>query len=312
MIDAVMDKTNIKTAVFFSDVAGSSKLYKQLGDQAANAAISQCVAMMSAQVRRHGGVVVKTIGDEVMARFNSAYQASAAGIAIQQDANSDPDGLKIRIGAAYGMAILRNNDLFGEVVNDAAAVAKVAQAQQFLISEAFAADIKGEDDIVVHPFDKIKMKGSQQVSVIHRVDWEPQDITVNATQVINLGTMPFGFTPPHIDLEYQYRGSTVEKVSVTPKITPFSVGREPRICSLAMPTTFASRDHFHILHRRGKFILKDQSTNGTYVVENDADVIYLRREEMPLRGNGVISLGQSPDEAEHIVCFRIGAMQAFS
>ena len=312
MIDTVMDKTNIKTAVFFSDVAGSSKLYKQLGDQAANAAISQCVAMMSAQVRRHGGVVIKTIGDEVMARFNSAYQACAAGIAIQQDADSDPDGLRIRIGAAYGMAILRDNDVFGEVVNDAAAIAAVAQAQQFLISEAFAADLEGEDDIVIHPFDKIRMKGSQQVAVIHRVDWEPQDVTVNATQVIEIGTMPFGFAPPHIDLEYQYRGSTVEEVSVTTKITPFSVGREPRICSLAVPTTFASRDHFHILHRRGKFILKDQSTNGTYVVENDADVIYLRREEMPLRGNGIISLGQSPEEAEHIIRFHSAVAKAES
>jgi len=312
MIDTVMEKTNIKTAVFFSDVAGSSKLYKQLGDQAANAAISQCVSMMSAQVRRHGGVVVKTIGDEVMARFDATYQACAAGIAIQQDADSDPKGLKIRIGAAYGMAILRNNDVFGEVVNDAAAVAKVAQAQQFLISEAFAKDIEGRNDIVIHPFDKIKMKGSQQISVIHRVDWEPQDITVNATQVINLGTMPFGFAPPHIDLEYQFRGSKVKEVSVTPKITPFSVGREPRICSLGVPTTFASRDHFHILHRRGKFILKDQSTNGTYVAENGADAIYLRREEMPLRGNGIISLGQPPDEAEHIIRFQSAAVKAES
>jgi adenylate cyclase len=312
MIDTVMDKTNIKTAVFFSDVAGSSKLYKQLGDQAANAAISQCVAMMSAQVRRHQGVVVKTIGDEVMARFDSAYQACAAGIAIQQDAANDSDGLNIRIGAAYGMAILRNNDVFGEVVNDAAAVAKVAQAHQFLISEAFASVVAGEDDIVIHPFDKIKMKGSQQVSVIHRVDWEPQDVTVNATQVINLGTMPFGFAPPHIDLEYQYQGAKVEAVSVTPKITPFSVGREAKICSLGVPTTFASRDHFHILHQRGKFIIMDKSTNGTYVKEDGADLIYLRREEMPLRGNGIISLGQSPEEGEHIIRFQSAAAKTKS
>ena len=307
-----MDKTNINTAVFFSDVAGSSKLYKQLGDQAANAAISQCVAMMSEQVKRHGGVVVKTIGDEVMARFDTTYQACAAGIAIQQNADSDPKGLKIRIGAAYGTAILRSNDIFGEVVNDAAAVAKVAQANQFLISEAFATDVEGKDEIIIHSFDKIKMKGSQQVSVIHRVDWEPQDITVNATQVINIGTMEFSLAPPHIDLEYQFRGSKVEGVSVTPKITPFSVGREPKICSLGVPTTFASRDHFHILHRRGKFILMDHSTNGTYVVENGADVIYLRREEMPLRGNGIISMGQPPEEAEHIMHFNCAAAKAES
>ena len=305
-----MDKTNIETAVFFSDVAGSSKLYKQLGDQAANAAISQCVAMMSAEVRRHQGIVVKTIGDEVMARFDSAVKACAAGIAIQRSARSDPDGLDIRIGAAYGMAIFQNNDVFGEVVNDAAAVAKVAQAHQFLISEAFANKVKDEEDIIIHPFDRIKIKGGQQTSVIHRVDWEPQDITVDATQVINVGTIPFGMAPPHIDIKYRYQGNTVEEVSITPKVMPFSIGREPRICSLGVPTTFASRDHFHILHRRGKFIIKDQSTNGTYVKEEGADVIYLRREEMPLRGKGVISLGQPPREAEHLVHFECGTTKA--
>jgi len=304
MIDRVMNETNIKTAVFFSDVAGSSKLYKQLGDQAANAVISRCVAMMSEQVLRHQGIVVKTIGDEVMARFDSAYQACAAGVAIQQNSDNDPQGLNIRIGAAYGMAILKDDDVFGEVVNDAAAVAKVAQAHQFLISEAFGDEVKQEEDVVIHPFDKIKMKGSQQASTIYRVDWEPQDITMNATQVMNISTMPFGLTAPHIDLEYQYLGSTVNEVSVTPKTTPFSVGREPKICALAVPTTYASRDHFQILHRRGKFILKDQSTNGTYVKEDDDEAIYLRREEMPLRGNGIISLGQLTEEAEHIIRFR--------
>jgi adenylate cyclase len=312
MIDLMMDKTNIKTTVLFSDVAGSSKLYKQLGDQAANAAISQCVAMMSAQVKRHHGVVVKTIGDEVMARFDSAYQACAAGIAIQRKSDDDPDGLNIRIGAAYGAAILKNNDVFGEVVNDAAAVAKMAQAHQFLVSEALAEVVEVEEDIITHSFDKIKMKGGQQTSVIHRVDWEPQDITINATQVIEVGTLQQGLVAPHIDLEVHYKGKMVKEVSVTPKITPFSVGREPKVCSLGVPTTLASRDHFHILHRRGKFIIKDKSTNGTYVKEEGADVIYLRREEMPLRGIGIISMGQPPEEAELVVRFQCATAKAKS
>ncbi len=230
-----------------------------------------------------------------------------AGIAIQQDADNDPDGLKIRIGAAYGMAILRNGDVFGEVVNNAAAVAKVAQAHQFLISEAFADSLEGDDNIIVHPFNKIKMKGSQQVSVIHRVDWEPQDITVNATQVLDIRALKYSMAAPQIDLQIQCRGKTVKEVSVTPKTTPFSVGRELKTCSLAVPTSFASCEHFHILHWRGKFILKDQSSNGTYVKENSAEVIYLRREEMPLRGSGNISLGQESEEADLIVYFKCAA-----
>jgi len=305
MIARTMDKTSIKAAIIFSDVAGSSKLYKQLGDQEANAAISRCVEMMALEVKQHQGIVVKTIGDEVMARFESTAQACAAGIAIQQNSHADPNGLNIRIGAAYGSAILRNDDIFGEVVNDAAAVAKVAQAHQFLISEAFADSLKDlAEDITVHPFDKIKMKGSQHTTVIYRVDWEPQDITVNATQVIEIGALQYDHTTPQIDLVYEQQGSTMKTLSVTPKLAPFSVGREKKSCSLGIPTTFASREHFHIVYRRGKFLLKDHSTNGTYVQEGEAAAIYLRREEMPLRGSGIITMGQTPEEAEHLLRYQ--------
>ncbi len=305
MLIGIMDKRNIKTAIVFSDIAGSSKLYKVFGDQKANAAISECVAMMAREVKRHQGIVVKTIGDEVMARFKSADQACAAGCAIQLNSYNDPHGLSIRIGAAYGSAILNDSDVFGEVVNDAAAIAKVAKAHQLLVSQEFTDELNNSgDEFTVHRFDKIVMKGSQQATVIHRVEWEPQDITVNATQVIDIGTMQLDLVAPQIDLAYLHLDNIVESLSITPKITPVSVGRDSRKCSLGIPTTFASRDHFHIDHHRGKFIVKDHSTNGTYVKEDGAEAVYLRREEMPLRGNGVISMGQVPEESEHIIRFQ--------
>lgn len=306
-----MDKSNINAAIVFSDVVGSSQLYKHLGDDKANAAISRCVGMMSEQVRQHKGVVVKTIGDEVMARFEWADQACAAGIAIQLNAHNDADGLNIRIGAAYGTAILKDNDVFGEVVNDAAAIARVAKAHQFLVSQAFANEVGDiNDTFTVHPFDKIAMKGSQQVSVIHRVDWEPPDVTLNSTQVIEASALRQDMKIPQIDLTYLKQGSIVESHSVKPKNTPFSVGREQQTCTLAVPTTFASREHFHIEHRRGKFILIDRSTNGTYVREDDTEAVYLRREEMPLRGSGVISMGELPAEAEHVIRFMCASADA--
>ncbi len=306
-----MDKSELSTAVVFSDVVGSSKLYKQLGDREANAAISNCVAMMADEVRRHQGVVVKTIGDEVMARFESVRSACIAGIAIQQNSHSEANSLDIRIGASYGPAILENDDVFGEVVNDAAAVSRVAQAHQFLISQGFVDQLEAcGQDFAVHPFDKIAMKGSRQTSVIHRIDWEPQDITVNATQVIDLGTLRHNLVVPQIDLQYLHQGAVIENLSVTPKSTPFSIGRESKKCSLGVPTTFASRDHFHIEHRRGKFIVKDHSTNGTYVKEDGAEVVYLRREEMPLRGGGVITMGQTPEDAEHHIRFQCAQLDS--
>ena len=44
--------------------------------------------------------------------------------------------------------------------------------------------------------------------------------------------------------------------------------------------------------RRGKFVIIDQGTNGTYVGTNSGQEVYLRREEFILHGAGRFSLGK--------------------
>jgi adenylate cyclase len=58
-------------------------------------------------------------------------------------------------------------------------------------------------------------------------------------------------------------------------------------------TSLVSRVHARIEWRRGKFVLIDQSTNGTFVKPQGGQEVYLRREEMPLVGRGCISLGEN-------------------
>ena len=62
----------------------------------------------------------------------------------------------------------------------------------------------------------------------------------------------------------------------------------------------ASRLHARIERRRDKFVLIDQSTNGTYVTLEGEKEILLRREELILRGRGHISFGHTyqPEPAE--------------
>ena len=69
--------------------------------------------------------------------------------------------------------------------------------------------------------------------------------------------------------------------------------------------TMASREHARIECRRDKFVLTDQSTNGTYVVTADGPA-YLRREETTLTGEGKISFGRELAEAEEVVNFTCG------
>ena len=68
----------------------------------------------------------------------------------------------------------------------------------------------------------------------------------------------------------------------------------------------ASRSHGRIELRRDKFMLVDQSTNGTYVTFQGEGEFALKREETFLRNRGRISFGHPwADDKSEVVEFEI-------
>ena len=65
--------------VLFADLRGSTSMYETLGNAEATTVVTQSVALLARIVEEHGGQVVKTLGDGLMAIFpapSSAVQAS--------------------------------------------------------------------------------------------------------------------------------------------------------------------------------------------------------------------------------------------
>ena len=82
-------------------------------------------------------------------------------------------------------------------------------------------------------------------------------------------------------------------------------------CDLIVKGDLISRYHSKIEHRRGKFIITDQSTNGTFIKTSGGQIIFLRREEFTLFGSGFISLGRKVNLADDniIHLFKEAAME---
>ena len=55
--------------------------------------------------------------------------------------------------------------------------------------------------------------------------------------------------------------------------------------------------------RRGKFILIDQSTNGTFIQRGSGEKQFIRRDSTELRGDGVIGLGKEADASAPLAIF---------
>jgi len=278
-------------AIIFADIAGSSALYKRLGNREAKQVIDAALSMMTATTREHGGSLVKTLGDEIMARFEQPEAACLAAQAMQQEAHAS--GLALHIGLAYGRALLDSGDVFGDTVNQAAFIVQVARAHQILVTESLVQALSERLRRDCHPFDWVAVKGERERSLIYRLEWEglSQSQSQSATRVMSIQTIDQALDQEKLVLS---QGDT--SWDIGPVQTPYIIGRERARVHLLIDSRLASRDHCHILFRRGKFVLWDHSTNGTFVYPDELPEVYLRREELPLVGSGVIALGQPKDQ----------------
>jgi adenylate cyclase len=281
---------NAQQAIMFADVSGSSALYKFMGNQEAKALVDNAVSFMASSTIVHEGTVIKTIGDEIMARFDSADAACEAATAMQQRSSREfaDIGLGIRIGIAFGDTVITPNDAFGDTVNDAAHVARIARANQIVLTQGVVDQLNSSILPQCQLFDRINIKGENHKTTIYRLAWEVSGQQDCATQVMAVQDVTRFVA--NFQLSLRLHDQVIE---LLPDQTPFSIGRDASKVNLFFDNLHCSREHCHIEFRRGKYVLIDHSTNGTYVCEDDKTPIYLRREETTLQGCGVIGIGQA-------------------
>jgi hypothetical protein len=281
----------------FADVAGSTAMYENMGDEAARERISKALDALISITRRYSGNLVKTIGDEILVYFTDTDKAIFAAQAIQEtmedDRSPETIGVSIRIGMQQGSAILEKNDIFGDTVNVAARVASMAKGRQILCTHEVAILIKNEElSAKMRPYDRLRIKGRNEHLDVYLVAWEEEgDMT-------NMATASSFTNPARYDqVENLKLTHGKHSYSLPVGTDSFVIGRG-KDSELIIQGDLISRHHSRIDHRRGKFILSDQSTNGTFVRTSEGQDIFLRREELALFGSGHISLGKKIDLAD--------------
>ena len=283
--------------VLFADVSGSTKLYETVGDAAAHAAIDLCVKTFSALTEQHGGRVVKTIGDEVMAIFPEAGQAGRAAVDIQlsvtEMAPVDKVRLGVRVGLHHGPVVERGGDVFGDTVNLAARLTELASRGQIITSSETVERLDPIHRMDCRSLYSIAVKGKEREVRICEMMWsdsEDATMVVGRTQVL---------APVGSRLKLLYRGRSM---MLPDDKKAFVLGRDAT-ADLVIADRMASRAHCEIERRQDKIVLTDRSANGTFLtIDGDREIV-LRREESLLRSHGFIVLGQSRETATEVVEF---------
>ena len=96
--------------------------------------------IMSALIEQHGGRVVDAVGDNLLAEFDSAVDAVECAVDVQKELKAKNQKLPVekrlqfRIGVNIGDVIQDGNSIFGDGVNIAARIEKLADAGGVCVS----------------------------------------------------------------------------------------------------------------------------------------------------------------------------------
>jgi class 3 adenylate cyclase len=128
----VSDADRVLASVLFTDIVDSTHRAVELGDREWKLLLNRHDALAERQVARHGGRLVKTTGDGILATFDGPARSVRCARAISDGAWAL--GIAVRAGVHTGEVELRGDDIAGLGVNIAARIEGLAHPGEVLVS----------------------------------------------------------------------------------------------------------------------------------------------------------------------------------
>jgi len=279
---------DLEVAILFADVVGSTQMYDKFGDAKASETVAACLDVMKDATFQFNGTVIKTIGDEVMSTFETVDEAMGAAVMMQTRITvvGKKEGgipVSIRIGCHYGPVVQEQNDIFGAAVHTANRMTSQAKARQIVISGFTVENMSPELQQQSRQIDIATVRGRIDEVALFELIWQPEEATSM------LPTIEWeNKSRRAAKLLLNFRDSTVE---VSDQRKSINLGRADDN-DVVVKGNLISRIHARIEMRRGKFVLVDQSTNGTFLQNVQGQEMLVRRDSTVLGEEGTIGLGR--------------------
>lgn len=160
-----------KIVIVFSDIEGSTEANAEMGDRAWVRLLDKHNKLITSQVQKYGGHVVKNQGDGFMIAFADAADAVRFSTGVQEALGDDPkwEAIRVRIGIHLGTSVRRGDDLFGLDVAMAARVADQADGGQTLVSEPVRHAVATLDDVEFGEPLEVQLKGLRGTHALYPV-----------------------------------------------------------------------------------------------------------------------------------------------
>jgi len=284
--------------VLFADLRGSTALYETLGNAEATTVVTHCVSALTVPVAEHGGHVVKTLGDGLMAVFHTPGPAVQAAIQMhdvleaiasrgnEHGASSGLRALRVQVAAARGEVVEMAGDCYGDAVNVAARLLDHAGDNETLVTAEVLLGLTTDLRTRFRSLDKMVLRGRVEPVQVH---------VMGGRRGGDLAPTQFGDVSAVVEPDgMRLTWSNLHRIFAS-RQTPIVLGRSPQ-ASFCVDDSRVSRSHARVDWHGGSFQLTDLSFNGTYVRFADGEIVSLRRGSCTLHGTGSIGLGGSPTD----------------
>ena len=280
---------DLEVAIVFADVVGSTQLYDKFGDTKASETVALCLDVMKDATHQFNGTVIKTIGDEVMSTFPTVEDAMNASVMMQsrisvESKQDDRIPVSIRIGCHFGPVVQEQNDIFGAAVHTANRMTSQAKARQIVISGGTVERMNPELKKQTRQIDVATVRGKLDEVALYELLWNPEEATSMLPTIEGENK-----AKKAARLVLEFRDQVVE---VNDQRKSVIIGRAEDN-DLIIKGNLISRIHAKVEMRRGKFMLVDQSTNGTFVQNIQGEETFIRRDTAEIKGEGTIGLGRA-------------------
>lgn len=275
--------------ILFSDIANSTSLYQTHGDAEAHQRVTGCLKELRAIVEKHQGKLLRTVGDAVLSSFDHPDSAFEAAVDMQLHHHQSP--LSLRVGFHHGEVIPDAGDVYGNAVNIAARVASFANASEIYTTQVTVDELSPNNRNRTKYLDEVDFKGIDTPLGVSRIHWAPGGSADEDTQIVT-AVSPRQKYKVDIAIALLFGA---EQYRVDPDNPVLNLGRS-LTNDIVVNHDSTSRNHARIELVRGKYMISDSSTNGTYIVRSGQSTLFVRRESIVLGRLGAIGLGWSPEK----------------
>ena len=284
------------TTVVFADLTGSTRVFETLGNEAATRTVTGLTQWIGEVCREHGGRVVKTLGDGVLAVFPQPDGAVEAVVELQREharhqvRRPAAQQMQLQVGLACGEIVEVDGDCYGDAVNVASRLSDLSGARQIWATASVVDQVElAPPGARFHSLGLVPIRGKAQEHPLYRIEWQEDTSTDMMTMPgYSLDAKAGPRTAPQGRIELRYLDQVQE--FGTDEL-PVHLGRA-REAEFVVQDPRVSRLHARIEWRGTSFVLVDMSSFGTSVRFDGAPTGQtLRRGDCVLHAGGEIALG---------------------